>query len=173
MKGEPGIMIPPLEPPASHHVTAAEGWLELGNPAEAAAELAGVDSEWADHPAVIELEWQIQAHASQWETCLTLAARLVARHPELPAGYIHRSYALHELQRTAEARDQLLPALTLFPEEEILPYNLACYECRLGNLPRARQWLGQLFRRKDALTWRRAAQSDPDLASLWPELADL
>ena len=166
-------MIEPLEPPASHVLTAAEGWLELGNPLEAAAELAGLDPEWATHPAVLELNWQIEAHGEQWETCLVLAERLVALHPELSTGYIHRSYALHELQRTAEARDSLLPALELFPDEEILRYNLACYECRLGNLPGARQWLGKIFRRKDAVTWRRAAQSDPDLASLWPELAKL
>jgi tetratricopeptide (TPR) repeat protein len=164
-------MIEPLEPPASHHLSAAEGWLELGNPAEAAAELARLDPEWAAHPSVLELNWQINAHAGAWQTCLTLALQLVALHPELPTGYIHRSYALHELQRTAEARDLLLPAVEQFPDEEILPYNLACYECRLGNLPGARQWLGKIFRRKDALTWRRAAQSDPDLASLWPELA--
>ena len=166
-------MMEPIEPPASHVLTAAEGWLELGNPAEAAAELAALDSEWATHPAVMELKWQIAAHGGLWDDCLTLAERLVTLHPDVSSGYIHRSYALHELARTAEARDLLLPALERFPEEEILRYNLACYECRLGNLPGARQWLGKIFRRKDAVTWRRAAQSDPDLASLWPELGKL
>jgi len=163
----------PLEPPASHVLAAAEGWLELGNAVEAAAELAKLDAEWSSHPAVLELQWQIEAHGGHWETCLVLAERLIALHPGLSSGYIHRSYALHELQRTVEARDLLLPALELFPEEEILRYNLACYECRLGNLPGARQWLGKIFRRKDAVTWRRAAQSDPDLASLWAELKEL
>ncbi len=166
-------MIAPLEPPASHHVSAAEGWLELGNPAEAAAELAALAPEWSAHPAVLELNWQINANGRQWTTCLELAARLVALHPELPSGYIHRSFALHELQRTAEARDLLLPVLSRFPEEEILPYNLACYECRLGNLDLARHWLGKLFSRKNGSAWRRSAQGDLDLAALWPEISTL
>jgi Flp pilus assembly protein TadD len=166
-------MSAPLEPPASHLLSAAEGWLELGNPAEAAAELAGLDPELVTHPAVIELQWQIQAHTGQWAACLALAERLVALHPGLPAGYIHRSYALHELERTVEARDQLLPALELFPDEEILRYNLACYECRLGNLAMARQWLRRTFEHKNAEGWRAEAKKDEDLEALWSEMKAL
>ena len=163
----------PLEPPASHRVSSAEGWLELGNPAEAAAELAGLAPEWAEHPAVLELKWQIKAQGGHWVACLALASRLVELHPELAVGYIHRSFALHELRRTVEARDLLAPAAARFPEEEILPYNLACYECSLGNLATARAWLGKIFGRHNSESWRRAAQSDPDLTALWPEMAGL
>jgi Flp pilus assembly protein TadD len=166
-------MIEPLEPPDSHYLTAAEGWLELGNPTEALAELDRVAAEWNAHPAVLEMNWQINAHVRQWQTCLELAARLVQLNPELPSGWIHRSYALHELQRTAEARDQLLPAVTRFPGEAVLSYNLACYECRLGDLMKARHWLKQTFALKNSAPWRRAALADPDLAALKPEIATM
>jgi Flp pilus assembly protein TadD len=166
-------MITPLEPPDSHHLSAAEGWLELGNPTEALAELNCVAAEWVAHPAVLEINWQINAHVHQWETCLELAARLVLLNPELPSGWIHRSYALHELQRTAEARDQLLPAIQRFPGKAVLSYNLACYECRLGDLPQARHWLKQTFALKNSTPWRRAALVDPDLAALKSEIAAL
>lgn len=166
-------MVKPLEPPDSHHLAAAEGWLELGNPEEAAAELARVASEQARHPAVLDLDWQIHARLREWEICLELASRLVQLAPELPSGWIHRSYALHELKRTIEARDQLLPAVAQFPEEAILTYNLACYECRLGNLGPARQWLKRTFAINQGIPARQAAQKDPDLQALWPEIETL
>jgi predicted Zn-dependent protease len=166
-------MVTPLQPPESHVLSAAEGWLELGNPAEAAAELRDLEADWGDHPSVLDLKWQIHAHQMEWETCVALADALVRSHPEIPSGWIHRSYALHELQRTAAARDQLLPAVAQFPDEIILPYNLACYECRLGNLPAARQWLQTVFARSSTTTWREAALGDPDLVTLWPEIPTL
>jgi len=166
-------MVAPLEPPDSHYLTAAEGWLELGNSAEATAELQQITGTQAGHPAVLELQWQINAHARKWETCLDLATLLVRLNPELPAGWIHRSYALHELQRTREARDELLPALERFPQEAVMSYNLACYECRLGNLATARQWLKQTFGLPNAAAWRQAAKTDKDLEVLWPEIAAL
>ena len=163
----------PLEPPDSHHLSAAEGWLELGNPTEAAAELELVAPEHRTHPSVLELGWQIHARARQWEACLELAARLVRLNPELATGWIHRSYTLHELKRTAEARNQLLPACARFPHEAVIPYNLACYECTLGNLPLARQWLKQAFSRPNSQLWRVAAHNDPDLAPLRAEIEKL
>jgi predicted Zn-dependent protease len=167
------VQTAPLEPPDSHHLSAAEGWLELGNPAEAIAELTRIAPEQQAHPAVLELNWQILAHTKQWAYCLELAARMVSLHPGLPAGWIHRSYTLHELHRTAEARDQLLPARTRFPNEVVILYNLACYECRLGNLPAARKWLQQAFARPNTQLWRVAAHNDPDLAELRTEVDKL
>jgi len=43
-----------LEPPDSHYVSAAVGWLELGNAHEPAAELQAVASPLARHPAVLQ-----------------------------------------------------------------------------------------------------------------------
>jgi hypothetical protein len=80
---------------------------------------------------------------------------------------------LHELKRTAEARDLLLPAVSKFPREATLTYNVACYECRLGNLSVARQWLKRTFALKMGPPFRLEAQSDPDLEILWPEIETL
>ena len=41
----------------------------------------------------------------------------------------HRSYCLHELKQTEEARDNLLRVVEKFPKDPIMRYNLACYEC--------------------------------------------
>ncbi len=51
----------PLEPPASHHVKAAFGWIELGNVPEALAELERIPGQLQSLPAVqaSRLEWLI------------------------------------------------------------------------------------------------------------------
>jgi hypothetical protein len=59
---------------------------------------------------------------------------LVKTAPARPDSWIHRSYAQHELKRTEEASDLLLPAAHLFPGHWQIVYNLACYASRLGNL---------------------------------------
>ena len=48
-----------LEPPETHHVSAAIGWLGLGNVAEAKAELRQLYAAWQNHPDVLEIRWEI------------------------------------------------------------------------------------------------------------------
>ena len=50
-----------LEPPDTHYFMAAVGWMELGNLAEAKAELARVSVAQQEHPDVLELRWSLAA----------------------------------------------------------------------------------------------------------------
>jgi len=160
----------PLQPPDSHHLEAAQGWLELGNHAEADAELDSIASSLRAHPDVLNVGWGIYAAARKWEAALDIAAALIQLNPEDPLGWVHRSYSLHELKRTAEARDNLLRVVDRFPDDPIMRYNLACYECQLGNLERAKQWLEKAFAIGDAKEMKLAALEDPDLEPLWKEI---
>jgi tetratricopeptide (TPR) repeat protein len=160
----------PLQPPDSHHLEAAQGWLELGNHAEADAELDSIASSLRAHPDVLNVRWGIYAAARKWEAALDSAAALIQLNPEDPLGWVHRSYSLHELKRTAEARDNLLRVVDRFPDDPIMRYNLACYECQLGNLERAKQWLEKAFAIGDAKEMKLAALEDPDLEPLWKEI---
>ena len=90
------------------HLEAAEGWLELGLPLEATAELSKIGRLQQSHPDVLELRWHISAKAKTWLTCAEIAATLIQIAPDRVDGWIHRSFALHELHRTQEAFDQLL-----------------------------------------------------------------
>ncbi|MFO1486926.1 MAG: tetratricopeptide repeat protein [Verrucomicrobiota bacterium] len=162
-----------LPHPDQHHLLAAQGWLELGNFSEAEAELKQLVPELHNHPAVLEVRWQIHARAKRWQDCIDVAAAIIQADATSPLGWIHRSYALHELRRTAEARDGLLGVVGLFPEEQTIAYNLACYECTLGNLPSAKNWLAKVFAGKDAADWRLNARQDADLKALWPEIETL
>jgi predicted Zn-dependent protease len=157
----------PIEPPDSHHVMAAQGWLELGNFAEAALELERVSVPTREHPSVLDLRWQLHAKAKQWQQALALAEDLCRSIPESPFAWIHRSYCLHELGRTQEAWDALQPMATRFPEEWLIGYNLACYACQLGHLDEAKAWLDRARLVGDSRHVDRLAAADADLKPLF------
>ena len=82
-------------------------------------------------------------------------------------GWIHLSFALHELKRTQEAYDNLIGVLDAFPDEWLMRYNLACYACQLGNLDEADRWLAGAVLKGDRKRIKRMAKDDPDLAPLF------
>jgi tetratricopeptide (TPR) repeat protein len=160
----------PLEPPNSIHLLAAQGWLELSNHTEANEELDKISSCKQRHPDVLNLRWEVYAAARNWEAALEIASRLIRLDAEDPLGWVHRSYALHELKRTTEARDNLLRVVDKFPISATMRYNLACYECQLGRLEQAKEWLEQALALGDARKMKLAARDDPDLEPLWKDI---
>ncbi len=155
------------------HLEAAEGWLGLGNPAEADEELAQLRPSLASHPSVLPLRWQVYAEQKKWEAALDIAAALMKLAPESVFGWVHRSYCLHELGRTLEARENLLPVLEKFPDDALMRYNLACYECQLGHLDRAMDWLHKAFQLGDPNKFKSMALDDPDLGPLTKRIREL
>lgn len=162
-----------LVPPDIHHISAAIGWLELGNPAEAIAELEKIAPALQQHPDVLEVRWQLFAGQKKWADSLEVAKTLVRVAPKRASGYIHRSYALRRVEGGGleAARDALSEALTKFPKEPIIPYNLACYECQLGNLPEALASFARAVAVGDPKSLKAMALNDPDLKPLWNEIA--
>jgi len=157
----------PLKPPDSLHLRSAEGWLELGDPAEASQEIAKIRANLRLHPDVLEVCWQICVRTRTWDCSLTVARSLIERAPDRPNGWINLSFALHELNRTPEAWDNLFKVAEKFPGEPTIAYNLACYGAQLGRLWEAEQWLKQAFKVGDATLLKRLALSDADLKPLW------
>jgi tetratricopeptide (TPR) repeat protein len=165
--------VKPLEPPDSFHLSAAIGWLELGNWREADEELEKIAPALRVHPHVLEIGWMIYAKAGQWERCVEIGNDLVKADVESSFGWIHRSFALHELKRSQEAADLLVPATTLFPKEWLIRYNLACYACQLGNHKEAWKWLKIAFKLGDATKIKLMALADPDLQALRTEIGGI
>jgi tetratricopeptide (TPR) repeat protein len=149
---------------------AAEGWLGLGNHVEAFTELEQVSGEMQQHPDVLRMRYNLYAAAKNWAAAVETAQSLCQLADEEPFGPIHLAYALHELKRTKEAWDVLLPVATRFPDEYIVRYNLACYACQMGNLPTARQWLERAVEIAGLDLIRKMALQDADLEPLWPEI---
>ena len=161
-----------LGPPDTHFLSAAVGWWELGNVTEAKAELDRIAPLLRDHPDVLEVRWLIHAQDKNWEEGFTVAEKLVEVAPERSSGWLHRAYALRRVRRGGlqAASDVLLPAFERFPEEPIIPYNLACYACQLGRLEQARQWLQRAVKVAGKERIKFMALNDDDLALLWVEI---
>src|SRR5258705_5911453 len=87
-----------LEPPDSHHLLAAQGWLELGNSAEAGEEIARISPANLDHPDVLELRWAICAAGQRWEAGLTIAETLLRVAPDRASAWLHQAYALRRVK---------------------------------------------------------------------------
>ncbi len=156
-----------FEPPDSHHLNAAQGWLGLGDHVEAGAELNLIAPALQGRPEVLEARWQIHAKTRNWEQCLEMGNALLAAEPKLAQSWIHRAYALHELKRTREAFDALLTAAKIFPKEWLIQYNLACYCCRLREYDRALRLLEHACKLGDARQIKEMALQDADLQELW------
>jgi tetratricopeptide (TPR) repeat protein len=167
------MMIKPLEIQDQRHLEAAEGWIELGNHLEANEELQSITPENRAHPAVLEVRWQIYAKAKKWEAALDIASALIQLLPELPLGWVHRSFCLHELKQTEEAKDNLLRVVDKFPKDSVMRYNLACYECQLSRLEPAKNWLRKALNLGDPKKIKSMALEDPDLKPLWREIGEM
>ncbi len=162
-----------LEPPHSHHLRAAIGWIELGNPLEAEAELSRLPDELGKNAEVLSVRWEIQAKRRDWVGALLTASTLISAAPTEPEGWIKQSYSLHELKRTREALEKLEEVERLFPEISIISYNLACYACQLGNPAEALRRLKEAMRVGGKSDIKSTALKDPDLRPLWDTIRDL
>jgi len=168
--------MPPLEPPDSHHLTAAEGWLELGNADEAGREIARIQHHLLGHPDVLEMRWQVCAAGQRWEPALDLAEQLVANTPDRSFGWVHRAYCIRRVNNgnLQKAWDALLPAFKRFPGETIIPYNLACYAAQMGRSEEAWKWLHKAMENAKSIDRIKAmALADTDLASLHDRIRTL
>lgn len=151
-------------------MNAAEGWLELGDHVAANDELDNITPQLLVHPDVLEMRWQIYAKEKKWDACVDIAAAVVKLVPGRPTGWLHRSFALHELERTQEAFDNLLAVADRFPDEWTVPYNLACYCSQLQRLEEAEKWLKKAMVINEKIV-KRAAIDDPDLVPLWDSMS--
>lgn len=143
---------------------AAQGYCELGMSAEALAEIESVPAELRDHPTVVELRLIILMQAKRWKAALAAGRELTKIAPDKNIGYIHSAFCLHELGQTEAARKIMLDGPQTLHTEPVFHYNLACYECMLGNLDLARVHLDKSFELDKK--FRDYAKSDPDLEKL-------
>jgi tetratricopeptide (TPR) repeat protein len=162
----------PLEPPDSHCLSAALGWLGLGNRAEAKAELASISPARRNHPDVLEVRWAIYSEEQSWDPALEAARALIEAAPERAAGWIFQAYALRRVRHGGlqPAWDALRPAYDRFPRQPIIPFNLACYSCQMRRLEEARVWLERAAQIGGKKEIKPMALGEPDLQPLWQEI---
>ena len=162
----------PLDLPDIHYLRAAEGWFELGDGGEALHELDHISPGEKNHPAVLELRFEILAKKCQWDTCRDIAEVLTRDAPANAGGWLRFAYATRRATGGSDqaAFDILHPVFEKFPGEPTIPYNLACYVCQLGRLAEARRWLKEAFAIGNVTQLKMMALSDRDLEPLWKEI---
>jgi len=167
-----GELFKTLEPPDNFLLSAAEGWLGLGDAQSALAELDQIQPHQGTHLEVLLVLWRVHSELKQWDRGVEAGQTLVEVHPELVNGWILRSFALHELKQTHSALSLLLPAFDNFPGSCTIPYNLACYCAQLNQLDDARAWLKKAAAANHTYV-RLNAKTDPDLIPLRDSLDEI
>jgi predicted Zn-dependent protease len=147
-------------------ILAAQGYFELNMLQDAIVELNTLPLTAQLRPDVMEMRVLTLMKAGQWREAFDACEKLCAVTPDSPVGFIHAAFCLHELGRTREAKEVLLDGPASLIKDPTYHYNLACYECALGNLDIARAYLEKSLSMDRKL--RDYAKSDPDLKALHP-----
>ena len=158
------------------HLNAAQGWLGLGDWNSANDELENIVPLCRAHPAVLAVRYEIYIMAKRWDGAAEIAGTLVRILPEQPASWICWAYSTRRKTGGGipQAKEILVEAKSRFPNEYLISFNIACYECQLGNLQIAKQKLKEaidLAGEKNNI--RLQALEDPDLEPLWKDIGQI
>ncbi len=135
----------PLDRPDLQHLNAAQGFAALGMYEEGNAELEQIDPFCRALPEVLHVRLEIYRGASKWELMQAVAKKLAEYDPNEPQWVISRAYATRRAESLEAANKVLADAVTRFPKEPIIEYNLGCYACQLGDFKSAREHLKRAF----------------------------
>lgn len=167
-----GKRIKPLQPPDSFHLSAADGWLGLGDFLAATEELEKITAESRSHPDVLEIRWQIYAKEKRWEACVDIAKAFTELAPAESKAWFHLAYSTRQVRGGGleAAIGILLPRVETFPKNPYFCFYLACYTAQLNLLVESTKWWGQALEiaRKNGQfnKIRLMALDDPDLEPL-------
>ena len=158
----------PLEPDDLRSLGAAQGYLDLGMFLEANFELDEIAPERRHLPEILEVRMHIFCALKKWELMQTIAKKLALSDPENVQWTVLWAYATRRADCIEAARPILISAAEQQEGEALLHFNLACYECQLGNLDGAKERLSRAFAIN--LRYRALALDDSDLEPLWETL---
>jgi tetratricopeptide (TPR) repeat protein len=145
-----------------------DGYLDLGMHREANDELERLPIQFKIHPLVLSARLDLLMEMKRWEDGEILGRSLFKLWPEECEFYIRTAFCLHEMKRTAEARETLLSGPVALRGMAVFYYNAACYEAQLGHLREAKQMLSTCF--KLDKNYKVESLDDPDLEPLWNAL---
>jgi tetratricopeptide (TPR) repeat protein len=147
-------------------LSASEGWLILNDAKETFRELERVSEESRLHPATLVITWKALFLSHQYDAALQVARGLCEREPDLPFGWLCCGQSLAQRGELQAAKNILLSVEPSFAGNKLIPYNIACYASRLGQMDEALDWLFQALARDEGLELLESALEDPDLESL-------
>ena len=138
---------------------------------DANAELEEFDPEVRHVPEVLEVRVLIYRALKKWELMQTVSKALAIHAPDEPLWTVSWAYATRRADSIEQARIILVNAIERMPNVPIFHYNLACYECQLGDLERAKMSLEHAFKLDPGM--RLQALDDEDLRPMWEGIAEV
>ena len=158
----------PLEQADQRHLTAAQGYLELEMYLEANDELERMTPEVHLFKEVLMVRCMIYYSLKKWELMQVVTKKLTEYSPDNTGYWINLAYATRRTESNEAARQILLGVLPTHAGHSMIYYNLACYECQLGNLEKAKVYLETALKIEPRC--RTIALDDEDLQPLWDQL---
>ena len=146
-------------------MTEAVGYLELGMLQDAWDALEEIPAEQRHLPPVLHVRLEIYRRMEKYEGMATIAEHLTKVLPEDSQNWISLAYAQRGYLDLQTAEKTLLEAQKRVPEEATIPFNLACYACKMGRLDEAREKLAKAIEMEPA--FKKAALEDEDLKAIW------
>jgi tetratricopeptide (TPR) repeat protein len=159
-----------LEPQDQRHLTAAEGYLEMGMFLAADAALDEIAPEFRHFPQVLNIREKIYEGMERWDMAVEIAKALMAAEPDSP----RRATCLARVTRRAQSLEAAIAVLQAAIERRVwnnqLYYDLACYTCLNGRMDQAAAYLEEALKLDPTL--RFIALEDKDLDKLWASLGN-
>lgn len=97
-----------------------------------------------------------------------VAKTLAIHDPDEPQWTVLWAYAIRRADSIEQARLILVNTVERLPNVAIFHYNLACYECQLGDLEKAKTTLRTAFKLEPQ--YRVMALDDEDLRPMWDQI---
>lgn len=161
-----------LQPPDSFHLSAAEGWLELGDNLAANGELEKITPRLKAHPAVLEVRWQIMCREECWKTCVDIACALTLFTPSEPRAWIRLAYSTKHAEGGGleAAIEVLMQGVESFPDNPLFCFYLALYSAELNQIIESAKWWDKGMQIAEKHGWINkiplTAVDDPELRPL-------
>lgn len=113
-------------------IRAADGYLDLKMLKEAEAELQDVPVGFRTELPYLFVVSRLCFDAQNWEKAAQVGALIQRQQPDEVGAWVNYAFAVRRHSGIADAELILQEALERFPEEAIVPYNLACYASQQG-----------------------------------------
>ena len=158
----------PLEETNQRRLRAAQGFLELGLPLDANAELEEIDVEVRHLPEVLAVRLDVYRVLGRWEHMQAVAKRLSIHDPDEPRWILSAADATRHVESVEAAMVILCNAADRQPSVAMFHYKLACLVAGKGDMSAAKLHIGRAFELNKEL--RLQALDDEDLRAMWDSL---
>lgn len=145
-----------------------DGYLDLGMDEAANRLMDDVPFAYVDGIVYSECLLRLYFLEEDWSGASQLAETLVNQYPVNPAYWLKFASAMRWHRSVRSAERILREASKRFPNEEVITYNLACYQALEGKGGKALTLLRPLFKQDE--TFLDIALVDDDLRSIWEEI---